>query len=197
MASPIDALYMCHSLNRDITGSAKCPPEKQTRSHWTVETLHRQFLSVAMLLCNKSDFSFGANSVFAEIVTFSTYMCITAMSHTVTNMYFNNLRILFYTEPNMKWIHKLVVPHVSYCWKKVADFLEYPIPKKKEIEERQRSDPAKCCAELLEDWLSTDNGVKPKTWSKLLGALKEIGELRNSCLSIEEGLLKENLICKQ
>ena len=23
----------------DITGLAKCPPEKQTRSHWTVETL--------------------------------------------------------------------------------------------------------------------------------------------------------------
>ena len=27
-----DALYRHHSLNRDITGSTKCPPEKQTRS---------------------------------------------------------------------------------------------------------------------------------------------------------------------
>ena len=26
--SPTGALQRCHSLNRDITGSAKCPPEK-------------------------------------------------------------------------------------------------------------------------------------------------------------------------
>ena len=60
---PIGALYRHHSLNRDITGSAKCPPEKQTHSHWAVETLHvhRYFLSVPIILCNKMDFSFGAN----------------------------------------------------------------------------------------------------------------------------------------
>ena len=28
--SPTGALHRCHSLNRDITGSAKYPPEKQT-----------------------------------------------------------------------------------------------------------------------------------------------------------------------
>ena len=27
------------TLNHDITGSAKCPPEKQTSIHWTVEPL--------------------------------------------------------------------------------------------------------------------------------------------------------------
>ena len=31
---PIGTLYRCHSLSHDITWSAKCPPEKQTRSHW-------------------------------------------------------------------------------------------------------------------------------------------------------------------
>lgn len=97
----------------------------------------------------------------------------------------------------MRWMHKIIIPNVSYCWKKVADFLEYPIPKKKEIEERQRGDPTKCCVELLEDWLSTDNGVKPKTWSKLLSLLKEIRELTSVSSSIEEQLLKEDLICKQ
>ena len=40
IVSPIDALCCCHSLKRDITGSAKCSPEKQTRSHWTVEMLY-------------------------------------------------------------------------------------------------------------------------------------------------------------
>ena len=36
--SPIGAPYKHHFINHDI-GSAKCPPEKQTHSHWTVETL--------------------------------------------------------------------------------------------------------------------------------------------------------------
>ena len=36
---PIGALYRHHSPNRDITVSAKFPPEKQTLSHWAVETL--------------------------------------------------------------------------------------------------------------------------------------------------------------
>ena len=36
---PIGALYRDHSLSRDITGSAKCPPEKQTCLHWAVVTL--------------------------------------------------------------------------------------------------------------------------------------------------------------
>ena len=104
---------------------------------------------------------------------------------------------MFLTEPSLKWMHKIVVPNISFCWKKVADFLEYAIPKRKEIEERQRGDPTKCCVELLEDWLSTDNGVKPKTWSKLLSLLKEITELRNISLTIEKQLLEENLICKK
>ena len=104
---------------------------------------------------------------------------------------------MYYLEPNMKWMHKIIIPNVSHCWETVADFLEYPIPKKKEIIERQRGDPTKCCVELLEDWLSTDNGVKPKTWSKLLSLLKEIRELKNVSLSIEQQLLKEGLICMQ
>ena len=55
----IGALYRCHSLNHDITvGSIKCPPEKQTYRYVTI------------ILCNKMEFSFGANMAgFAETVT--------------------------------------------------------------------------------------------------------------------------------
>ena len=102
---------------------------------------------------------------------------------------------LFYLAPNMKWIRKIVLPEISYCWKTVADFLEYSFAKKKEIDERQRGDPTKCCAELLEDWLSTGNGVKPKTWSKLVSVLKEVRELKNASQTIEEQLIREKLIC--
>ena len=102
-----------------------------------------------------------------------------------------------FTEPNMKWMHKLVIPEVSHCWRTIADYLEYPIMKKKEIEERQHSDPKKCCVELMEDWLYSDRGVKPKTWHTLVLVLKEVGELSSSSItSIEQCLLKEGLLHK-
>ena len=94
----------------------------------------------------------------------------------------------------MKLIHKLVIPKVSYCWKKIADFLEYATAKKKEIEERQRGDPSKCCTELMEDWLNSDRGVAPKTWHKLVSVLKEIKELSIEVDSIKRSLLKEGLL---
>ena len=91
-------------------------------------------------------------------------------------------------------MHKVVIPEVSYCWKKIADYLKYPIAKKKEIEERQRGDPYNCCAELMEDWLSSDQGVGPKTWHKLVSVLKEVGELSSSVNIIEQCLIKEELL---
>ena len=77
---------------------------------------------------------------------------------------------------------------------KIADFLEYATAKKKEIEERQRGDPSKCCTELMEDWLNNDRGVAPKTWHKLVSVLKEIKELSSEVYSIERSLLKEGLL---
>ena len=99
------------------------------------------------------------------------------------------------TEPNMKWMHKLIIPRVSYCWRKLADYLDYPVEKKREIEERQRGDPYKCCAELMEDWLTSDRGVTPKTWHTLVSVIKEVAELKSSAKSIEQLLLKEGLLC--
>ena len=105
-------------------------------------------------------------------------------------------QICVFTEPNMKWMHKLVIPQVSYCWKIIADFLEYPISKKKEIEDRQRGDPSKCCAELIEDWLTSDKGVTSKTWYKLVSVLKEIKSLSSVVRSIKQSLLQEGLLIK-
>ena len=94
----------------------------------------------------------------------------------------------------MKWMRKVIIPEVSYCWRTIADYLEYPVAKKKEVEERQRGDPHECCAELMEDWLTSDRGVGPKTWDKLVSVLKEIKELSSSVTTIEQCLLKEGLL---
>ena len=40
-----------------------------------------------------------------------------------------------------------------------------------------KGNPTKCCKELFKNWLSTDNGAKPKIWQTLLDKLKEIKEL--------------------
>ena len=50
LGRPIGALQRRHSLNRDTTGLAKCPPGKQISSHW-----------IAIILFNKMDFSLCAN----------------------------------------------------------------------------------------------------------------------------------------
>ena len=51
-------------------------------------------------------------------------------------------------------------------------------------------DPRKCCEELLEDWLITNNGTSPKTWITLLGALRNVNELTSVTREIEEDLRK-------
>jgi len=94
----------------------------------------------------------------------------------------------------MKWMHEVVIPNVSFCWRKIADYLDYPFPKKKEIEERQNGDPSKCCVELMEDWLTSDRGATPKTWHTLVSVLKGISELSGVSHSIEQQLVKEGLL---
>ena len=94
----------------------------------------------------------------------------------------------------MRWMRIIVIPKISYCWKTVADYLDYPVEKKKEIEKRQHVDPSECCAELMEDWLTSDRGVKPKTWYMLVSVLKEVGELSAAAKSIEDSLVMEGLM---
>ena len=102
-----------------------------------------------------------------------------------------------FTEPNMKWMHKIVIPKISFCWSRIADFLEFPIEKKKEIEEKHRSDPRKCCAELMEDWLTSDQGVSPKTWHTLVSVLKETGQLSSKAVHcIEQSLISNGMLHK-
>ena len=58
-------------------------------------------------------------------------------------------------------------------WQDVAYSLQYDIHTVQRI--RQKAGNTKqCCQELLEDWLSTSNGAKPKVWSVLLNALGRV-----------------------
>jgi len=113
----------------------------------------------------------------------------------ITKLFYNIFKIFsLITEPTMKWMRKVFIPNVCHCWREVADYLDYSTAKKKEIEERQRGNPSKCCIELMEDWLTSDRGVAPKTWHTLVSVLKDISELSSVSHSIEQQLVKEGLL---
>ena len=73
-------------------------------------------------------------------------------------------------------INKIVIPRIQAEWEQVAYALRYSIPTVKAIKENHQNSK-KCCLELFVDWLSTDHGAGPKTWSTLIEKLKEVEDL--------------------
>jgi len=82
---------------------------------------------------------------------------------------------------------KIVVPRIATDWNMVADCLEFE-EEKKLIGEKCQYDPVKCCEQLLENWLSGDKGVSPKSWSKLIEVLRQSKSLTATTEQIIEDL---------
>ena len=76
----------------------------------------------------------------------------------------------------------------------VAVYLGYEVEYKQVIRERCQHDPERCCLELLEDWLSNNRGVTPKSWSKLIEVLREIKSLKATTEEIVEDLTTAGVI---
>ena len=89
---------------------------------------------------------------------------------------------------------KHVIPRISAEWETVAAFLEYTISMKKIIRKENRGLPRECCTALLKDWITTDNGVKPKTWEKFIEVLSGIGSLAMVTKQIKECLYQEAVL---
>ena len=92
----------------------------------------------------------------------------------------------------MKQMVDKVVPRVAAEWKQLAYILEFDISRVNIIKRKERDDPESCCCELLCEWLSTDRGVKPKTWATLLTALKQIKRLTSVSNEIEKDLAAQH-----
>ena len=84
-------------------------------------------------------------------------------------------------------LNRIVVSNVSAEWEDIAYALQYDIHTVKHIRNKHKENPKKCCKELFEDWLATDNGAKPKIWQTLLDKLKEIEDLH----SITDDIIKK------
>ena len=87
---------------------------------------------------------------------------------------------------------RMVIPKVSSEWEDLAYALQYKVPTVKCIRNDHSGDSKTCCRTLFEDWLSTDNGAKPKTWKTLLDKLREVEMLKSVTKKIEEELIEMN-----
>ena len=90
--------------------------------------------------------------------------------------------------PTMKQLMDKVIPRVAADWKQLAFMLEFDISRVNIVKQKGRDDPESCCYELLCEWLSTDHGMKPKNWTTLLTALKQIKKLTSVTDEIEKDL---------
>ena len=86
-------------------------------------------------------------------------------------------------------INKIVIPRIQAEWEQVAYALRYSIPKVKAIKENNQN-LKKCSLEFFVDWLSTDHGASPKTWSTLIEKLKEVEDLTAATNEIIDELKK-------
>ena len=88
----------------------------------------------------------------------------------------------------MRLLHEIVVPRIAADWSMVADYLKYELEYKRLIRENCRDNALRCCVELLEDWLTSNRGVTPKSWSKLIEVLREIKSLKATTEKIVQDL---------
>ena len=94
----------------------------------------------------------------------------------------------------MRLLHEIVVPRIAAEWDVVAIYLGYEVEYKQLIRQRCHHDPERCCLELLEDWLSSNRGVTPKSWSKLIEVLGKIKDLTATTEKIIEDLTTAGVV---
>ena len=94
----------------------------------------------------------------------------------------------------MKCLHQLVIHKVAAEWKTIADFLDFESSTINIIQEQYRDNLTKCCTELFREWLHTNHGLKPKTWSTLFDALRNVRQLATVTEEIERKLKSKTAV---
>ena len=88
----------------------------------------------------------------------------------------------------MKHLINIVVPRIAAYWNDVAFNLDFSIATVQIISKKFSNDPRSCCSELFEQWLTSGEGSRPKIWSTLLTALKQMKHLGAVTEEIEREL---------
>ena len=98
--------------------------------------------------------------------------------------------MFIYVEPKISELLKIVIPKIAAHWTTVAYFLELEVPRVEIIRKQYPNDPEESCTEVFVHWLTSDEGISPKTWGALLKALKDIKKLTAVTEQIENELFQ-------
>jgi len=87
-------------------------------------------------------------------------------------------------------LKKFVIPKIAADWRDVAHCLNFEISTIRIIEHKHTNNCVKYCEELLQNWLTTNYGKAPKTWTTLLESLHEIDQLAAAVSDLEKELME-------
>ena len=81
-------------------------------------------------------------------------------------------------------IISIVIPKIKAKWDYVAYSMKYSITAVNAFE-KDSTDSEQSCLKVFKDWLSTPNGITPKTWLTLLDRIKAVDGLQAEAEDIE------------
>ena len=93
---------------------------------------------------------------------------------------------------DMKTMYRHVVSKLSPYWTTVSDYLEYSVVERNSF---RAANSKKSLTALLENWISTDNGRKPKTWSTFIEVLEELDQHLSISVGREIGTSLNAKVC--
>ena len=86
---------------------------------------------------------------------------------------------------------EIVIPKIKAEWERLAFCMRYT-PEEVKGFKRDSQESGECCKNLLDNWISTGHGPKPKTYQTLLKHIKKINNLATASKAVEKELIEGN-----
>ena len=86
---------------------------------------------------------------------------------------------------------EIVIPKIKAEWESLAQCMRYSTQEIKGFK-KDSQDSGECCKNLLDNWINTGHGPKPKTYQTLLKHIKKINNLTAASEAVEKKLIKGN-----
>ena len=86
---------------------------------------------------------------------------------------------------------EIVIPKIKAEWERLAFCMRYT-PEEVKGFKRDSPESGECCKNLLDNWISTGHGPKPKTYQTLLKHIKKINNLATASKAVEKELIEGN-----
>ena len=84
---------------------------------------------------------------------------------------------------------QIVIPKIKAEWESLAFCMRYTTQEVNGFK-RDSQDCGECCKILLDNWINTGHGPKPKTYQTLLKHIKKIYNLTAASEAVEEKLIE-------